>query len=80
MPPILSFKEGDVGIRKNLLPRLRQNADEGIVGGVKDQCRYGNTINDVGGGGAFIVIRRPFEAAIISCDFVAELAQRADNP
>lgn len=80
MAAILGLDEGDVGIGKNLLPRFRQNADEGIIGRMQDQSRHGDAINHVGRGGTLIVIRRALKAAIMCRDFVIEFTKRSDAP
>ena len=80
MAAILGFDESDIGIGKNLLPRFRKNADEGIIGRVQNQRRNGNAVHNVGGGRASVIIRCALKAAIVGGDLVVEIAQGGHTP
>ena len=72
---IFSLNERNVWIGQDLLARLRKNADEGIVGGVQNKGRHGNSIHDVSCGGASIVIDGASESAVVGGDLIVEIAQ-----
>jgi len=77
---ILAFNKSDVGIGANLLPGFGQNANERIVGSVKDESRHCDTIDDVARSSAFVVIVRSGKTAVVSRNLVIEIAQRRDAP
>jgi hypothetical protein len=80
MATVLSFDKSDMRVGKNLPPRFRKNADEGIVGRVQDQRRHGDAVDDVGGGLAFVIIRCALKAAVVSRDLVVEITKAGHAP
>jgi hypothetical protein len=78
VPAIAGLDEHDVRVRGNLPPRLRRDANEGIVCRVQNQRRNRDAIDHVRRRSAIIVIVDAGEAAIVSRHLVIELAQAAD--
>jgi hypothetical protein len=70
--------ESDVGVGGDLIARLGDEADEGVVERVDDEGGDGDTVEDAGGGGAEIVIVGAGEAGVEGGDAVVEVAQGAD--
>lgn len=73
------FNKSDIGIGENARPRLRRQADEGIVLGRENERGHGDTVDDASAGGAEIVVVGRAESAIGCDDLVIELADRADG-
>ena len=67
--------KGDVGIRQNSPTALRQNADEGIIGGMQNKRRHSNAIQDWSGSRSRVIVVRTLEAAVVGGDFIVEIAQ-----
>src|SRR5207237_3826682 len=63
--PICGLYDSNVRIGENFLARLRKNTDEGIVSGVQDESRHGDSVYHVSRGGASIVIDRTSKSAVI---------------
>src|SRR5438105_5319572 len=77
--PICGLYESNVRIGENFLARLRKNTDEGIVSGVQDESRHGDSVYHVSRGGASIVIDRTSKSAVIGSDLVVEIAQASQT-
>ena len=75
---VLRFSEADIGIGENPGPGFGQDADEGIVGGVKNERGRRNAVDDVGGRGAGVVVDSAVESAVVGSDAVVEIAE-AEN-
>src|SRR5579863_3018501 len=80
MASIFAFMKGDIRIGQNRLPGLRENPNEGIVGGVENQRWNRNAFEHVGGGRARIIIRRPVEAGIVGGYLVIEITEAGNAP
>src|SRR5579863_3082382 len=79
MAAVIGFDESDVRVGKNFGPRGRRDANEGIVGGVKNEGRDSDLIYNVGGCSAGIVVGGAGESRVVGGDFIVEVTQGA-NP
>src|SRR5438270_8841224 len=75
MPSILRLMKRDMGIRRDFLPRFRQNAYERIVRRMQNQRWHGNFVDDSRCRRTLIVVLRSCKATVIGGYFVIELAQ-----
>src|SRR6202011_225411 len=78
MSAIFGFEEPDVAIAQNLLAGRGENSDKRIVGGMQNESRHGNAIQNMGGGGAVIIIVGACESAVVRRDSVVKIAQACD--
>src|ERR1700689_4281322 len=76
---VVGLYVGDVGIGGDAAQGLGLHADEGIVGGVNDQGRHCDSVDQVGGRGARVVVVGSGETAVVGGDAVIELAQAGDS-
>src|ERR1700683_2802372 len=76
---VFSFEISDVPIRKQRLPRLRQNANERIVRGVDHQRGSRDMVDQGGGGSAGIVIVCAGEVAVVSRDAIIKVSQSLNS-
>ena len=75
MAAVFRFNVGDVWIRDNLLPRLRQKANKRIVRGVQDERGDADAVENVSGSGPVVVVISAGKTAIVGRDLVVKIAQ-----
>src|SRR5215470_19158739 len=78
MPAIFSLNEGYVWVGVDLGARGRQNADEGIVRCIQNVRGHGNSLDNVCGRRASIVVGSAVEPAIERRHLVIEVTQAPD--
>lgn len=79
MSTISAFVEGNMRVRRHLGASLCRDSYEGIICGMQDEGRYGNLIDDLGSGGALVIIGRTRKPAIGSSHLVIKLAKRLNS-
>src|SRR5205814_3687696 len=79
MATIFCFDKCNVGIAQDFLASSGEDANERVIGCVQDEGGYGDTVHNMCGCSAIVVIRGAREPAIVSGDFVVKIAQTADT-
>src|SRR5579864_955625 len=72
MPAVRSLDVGEIGISRDLSQSLRPHANKGIVGSMDDQSRNGDPVENIGSGGAGIIIVGARESAVVSGHAIVE--------
>ena len=75
MAAVCSFDVGDIRIGENALPSFGQQANEWIIGGMNDQRRDRNAVDDIRSRCARVIIVGAGISAIVGCDAIVELAE-----
>ena len=76
---VAALDEMNVGVGEDARAGFRQETDEGIVFGAKDERGNGDAVDDAGAGGTVVVVVGIAEAAVARDDFLIELADGANG-